>query len=393
MGCRALLACALLAAALLAGDPGALAGRHAEPGVTATELLLGATVPLTGPASADAAAARGADAYFRWVNARGGVHGRKIVYRYVDDASDPAQTLEVTRRLVEEDGVLALFNSYGTEQSLAVRDYATGLGVPQLFVDSGASTFGRDYRRYQSTIGFRPSYAAEGRIYGLYLARTRPRARVAVLVGDDADGRELVAGLSRGLAGSGAKVVATQPAALDVTPQIGELNASRADVLAVFAPPSVARQAFAAARRLAWRPLTLVSSNAGTAALRPPEGAVSLTYLKDPSDKRWAEDAGMRLFRSILSRYAKGANARDGRHVYGMAVAHTLVRVLRAAGPAPTRAGVLARTRLLRDPSNPFLLPGITVRTSATDRFPIEQAQLRRWSNGSWRPFGGLWAS
>ncbi|HWN20609.1 MAG TPA: ABC transporter substrate-binding protein [Gaiellaceae bacterium] len=385
---------AALVAALIVGLPGAFARPAAEPGITATEILLGGTASLTGPLSASAAVVRGAEAYFRWVNGRGGVHGRRIVYRYVDDASDAAQAAQATRHLVEENGVFALVNSTGTEQGLAARGYLNGVGVPQLFVASGASAFGRDYRRYPWTIGFGPSLHAEGRIYGAYLARTRPRARVAVLVQNDADERELLAGLRRGLGRSRAKVVGTQrfdPAAPELAAQVASLKASGADVLAVFAPARVAGQVFAAAARLVWRPLTLVASSA-TAAPGVPQGAVSLAYLKDPGDPRWAEDAGARLYRSILSRYAKGANARDLLHAHGMAVAYTVVRVLRVAGPEPTRASLLAAARSLRDASNPFLLPGIAVRTSRTDPFPLEQGVLQRRSGRSWRLFGGLWS-
>ena len=384
---------AALVAALVVGLPGALARPAAEPGITPTGILLGGTASLTGPLAASAAVVHGADAYFRWVNARGGVHGRRIAYRYVDDASDAAQATQATRQLVEEDGVFALVGSTGTEQGLAARGYLNGAGVPQLFVASAAAALSHDYRRYPWTIGFAPSHDAEGRIYGAYLARTRPRARVAVLAQDDVDGRELLAALRRGLGRSRAKVIAAQrvePAAPDVAAQVATLHASGADVLAVFASARVTGQVFAAAARLAWRPLALVGS-AATAAPRVPQGAVSLAYLKDAADPRWADDAGARLYRSIMSRYAKGRSARDLLHAHGMAVAYTLVQVLRAAGPEPTRAGVRAATRRLRDASNPFLLPGIAVRTSRTDPFPVEQGVLQRRSGRSWRLFGGLW--
>ena len=387
------LAGAALVAALLVGLPGAFARPAAEPGITETEILLGGTVSLTGPSSAAARVARGAGAYVRWVNARGGVHGRKLVLRVLDDASDPVQSAELTRQLVEEDGVFALFGSAGTEQSLAVRGYLNRLGVPQLFVASGATALGRDHRRFPWTIGFGPSHDAEGRIYGRYLARTRPRARIAVLLQDDVDGRELLAGLRRGLGRAGASVVAaerTGPGAPDLAAQLASLEAAGADVLAVFVPPSVARRVFAASASLAWQPLMILGS-AAAAAPRPPQGAVSLAFVKDPADPRWADDPGMGLARTVLGRHAKGAGAHDLLHVHGLAAAHTLVTVLRAAGPEPTRAGVLARVRRLRDASNPFLLPGIVVRTGPGDGFPLEQGVLRRRSGGSWRLFGGLW--
>jgi branched-chain amino acid transport system substrate-binding protein len=261
--------------------------------------------------------------------------------------------------------------------------------VPQLFVASGATTFGRDFKQYPWTIGFQPSYRAEGWIYGRYLARTKPGARVGVLVQNDDYGKELLAGLKQGIARSKVKVVATQPFEVtdaDVQSQITQLKASRADVLALFARSHHASQGFAIANRLGWRPLTVTSgSNKGV------EGSISIVFLKDPADAKWRSDAAMKLYRSIMSRFAQGANQMDVNHVHGMAAAYELVKVLRSAGTNPTRASVMAQTRKLTDPSNPFLLPGLTVETSAKERFPIEQAQLQRWSKGRWTSFGGLW--
>jgi branched-chain amino acid transport system substrate-binding protein len=173
-----------LAAMLALSAAAARAGteqRAADPGVTPTSLLLGGTTPLSGTASAYAAVARGADAYFKYVNARGGVFRRKLSYTYVDDAYNPAQTVQATRQLVEQDHVFAIFNSLGTEQNLAIREYLNAGKVPQLFVASGATTWGRDAAKYPQTVGFQPSYQAEGWVYGTFLARTKPRARVAVL--------------------------------------------------------------------------------------------------------------------------------------------------------------------------------------------------------------------
>jgi len=175
---RTLAAPFALVAVLLVAFPAAVAGTErqtAAPGVTPTSLLLGGTAPLSGTASAYGSVARGADAYFKYVNARGGVHKRTITYRYVDDAYDPAQTVVATRRLVEQDKVFAIFNSLGTEHNLATREYLNASKVPQLFVASGATTWGRDAARYPQTIGFQPSYQAEGWVYGTYLARTKPR--------------------------------------------------------------------------------------------------------------------------------------------------------------------------------------------------------------------------
>ena len=398
---RLVLSMLMLAGAIATG---ATAASGADPGISAKTILLGGTSPLSGPASAYASVARGADAYFKYLNARGGVNGRTIAYKYVDDAYNPAQTVQATRQLVEQDKVFAVFNSLGTEHNVATRDYLNQQKVPQLFVASGATTFGRDHRRYPYTIGFQPSYQAEGWIYGTYLARTKPGARIAVLFQNDDYGKDLMTGLRQGIARSKVKIVAAQGyevTATDVQSQIAKLKASGANTLALFATPKFAIQGYVFANRLGWRPLVFnnaVSSASNIMTLasegntnKAVENSVSIAFLKDPTDPKWRTDAAMRLYRSVLAKYARGANAKDVYHVYGMAVAHETARVLKATGKNPTRAALVAQLRKLNDASNPFLLPGIAIKTSGTERFPIEQALLQRWSKGSWQSFGGLW--
>jgi branched-chain amino acid transport system substrate-binding protein len=405
----ALIALALAGITALAALPGAFARTSApaaDPGVTASSILLGGTSPLTGPAAAYASVARGAKAYFDSVNAKGGVAKRKIEYKIVDDGYNPVQTVQAVRRLVEEDKVFAVFNSLGTEHNLAIRDYLNQAKVPQLFAASGATTWGRDAAEYPWTIGFQPSYQAEGWIYGQYIAKTKRKAKIAVLFQNDDYGRDLLVGLKRGLARSGSKVIAAQPyevTSSDVQSQIVKLKASRADTLAIFATPLFAIQAFVYANRLGWRPLVINNGVSGTTNVmtvaseggknKTVEGTVSTTVLKDPIDPRWKKDPGMKLYRSLMARYAKGANANDGYHVYGMAVAYETVSLLKRLGANPTRARLMAAARSIKDPSNPFLLPGIVVQTGKGDNFPIQQAQLQRWTKGHWVPLGGLWAS
>jgi branched-chain amino acid transport system substrate-binding protein len=398
---RVVLAMLVLAGALATG---ATAASSADPGVTGKTILLGGTSPLSGTASAYASVARGADAYFKYVNDRGGVNGRSITYKVVDDAYNPSQTVTATRQLVEQDKVFAIFNSLGTEHNVATRAYLNANKVPQLFVASGATTFGRDYKQYPWTIGFQPSYRAEGWIYGKYLARSKPGAKVAVLLQNDDYGKDLMAGLKQGIARSKVKVVAAQPyevTATDVQAQVAKLKASGADVLALFATPRFAIQSYVFANRLGWRPLIInnaVSSASNVMTLaseggsnKAVENSISIVFLKDPTDAKWRNDPAIKLYRTVMARYAKGANVKDVYHVYGMAAAHEAVRVLKAAGKTPTRAAVMTQARQLTDASNPFLLPGIAIKTTATDRFPIEQSLLQRWSKGSWQSFGGLW--
>ena len=381
----------------------ASAGGSATPGVTSKQILIGGTTPLSGPASAYAAVAKGADAYFKYVNARGGVFGRSIKYKYVDDAYDPSQTIQKTRDLVQNDKVYAIYNTLGTEQNLAVRSYLNQLKVPQLLVASGASTWGNDYKRYPWTIGYQPSYKGEAALYGRYIAKSRPTARIGVLYQNDGYGKELVAGLQRGL-GKKAKLIVSKQGYdvtdTDVKSQVARLKSKRANTLMVFATPKFAIQSYSSARLLGWRPLVFVNvvasaSNTMTIASlasskQQTEGSISLAFLKDPINPRWTNDKAVKLFRTILKKYNGGEGLTDYYNVYGMSSAFTFFDALKHAVKNPTRASVMRAVTHLNERSNPFVLPGVSVRTTSTDHFPIAQARLQRYHNGHWVYFGPL---
>jgi branched-chain amino acid transport system substrate-binding protein len=397
---RALLAAAL--AALAFSIPGAFGGGVATPGVSADSILLGGTVPLSGPEAAFGVVAAGADAYFKYVNARGGVLRRTIKYEYLDDAYDPGQTVVQTRRLVEENKVFAIFNSVGTEQVLAVRPYLTQQGVPQLFVGSGLTRLGREYKQHPWTIGYLVDFAAEGKVFGSYIAKTKPQARIAVLYEASDYGRELLAGLQRGLNGK-AKIVAketynvTDP---DVSSPIATLRGSNADTLILFALPKQTIQTFVSIDKLGWHPKVFITSVSIDPAVMQiarlntskatTEGAMSLAFLKDPTNVRWAKDPGVKLYFQIMKRYAPKADPKAVAHFYGMAAAHTMVDTLRHAGKNLTRQSLMNAATHLNERDNPFLIPGIVVRTTPTFRFPITQVQLYRYQGGLWRPQGSL---
>ncbi|HET6601885.1 MAG TPA: ABC transporter substrate-binding protein [Gaiella sp.] len=405
---RIAFALTALVLTLATGVTAALAGptrSSADPGVTPTSILLGTTSPLSGAASAYASVARGADAYFKYVNARGGVNGRKIVDTIVDDGYNPAQTVQATRQLVEQDKVFAVFNGLGTEQNLAVRDYLNAQKVPQLFAASGATVFGTEAAKYPYTIGLQPSYQAEGWVLGKYLARTQGAAKVAVLFQNDDYGKDLLNGLKKGIERSRVRVAAAQPyevTASDVQSQIAKLRSSGANVFAVFATPKFAIQAYVYANKLGWKPklsltnavssasnIMQLASEGGTNKVV--EGSVSIVFLKDPTDPKWKKDAAMKLYRSIMKRYAPSANANDVYHVYGMAAAWTAVEAIRKAGKNLTRDGLVKVVAAMNLSGNPFLLPGIGLKTGPGDHFPIEQMLLQRWHKGTWKSFGGIW--
>ena len=377
-------------------------GAASETGITSTQVVIGGTTPLSGPASAYQSVAKGAAAYFRYVNAKGGVNKRKIKYIYKDDAYDPSKTIDKTRELVQQDKVFAIFNSLGTEQNLATRAYLNASKVPQLFVASGGTTFGKDYKQYPYTIGYQPNYRAEGTIYGRYVAKTSPKARIGVLYQNDDFGKDLLTGLRNGLGKKAKQIVSKQGYEVtdsDVQSQMARLKAAKVNTLMVFATPLFTIQSFVYAHKLGWTPkvyVNAVSSAANIMGLakagagqKQTEGSISIVFLKDPTDAHWAKDAGVKLYRSIMKRY-QGGNPNDVYAVYGMSVAHTFVAALKKAGKNPTRVGIMKAATSLNVKNDPFLLPGITVKTSATDHFPLDQAKLQRYHNGHWVSFGGL---
>jgi branched-chain amino acid transport system substrate-binding protein len=387
--------------ALAAGATGALAGSAETPGVTATQILIGGTAPISGEASSAKAVADGAAAYFKYVGAK--INGRSVDYKYLDDGYDPSQTVQDVRQLVEQDGVFAIYNTLGTNNNLAIRDYLNQQQVPQLFVASGANTWGADYKKYPWTIGFIPSYVLEGRVLGRYIVKTRPKAKIGVLFQDDAYGHDLVSGLKKGLGKKAGQIVSQvgyDPSAADVSSQVAQIKASKADTFMIFAFGKFAIQAFVAANKLGWHPQVFVNAVASSASVMGiadlaakavTRGAISIVFGKDPSDPRWKKDKGLALERQILKKYGPaGADPKNGYYVAGMASAFTLVDTLRRAGKSLTRASVMKAATSLNERSNPFVLPGIVIKTTSSDHFPIEQVSLQRWTKGHWSIFGGL---
>jgi branched-chain amino acid transport system substrate-binding protein len=369
---------------------------------TAT-ILVGGTAPLSGPASEYyAPVAKGAQAYIAYVNAHGGVYGRRIEYKIVDDAYDPARTAQETRKLVEQDQVLAIFNSVGTEHALTVRPYLNQVGVPQLFVGTGARKIIQARKQYPWTLGYFPSFYGEGALYGRYIAAHSPTAKVAVLYENDDYGKELRDGLQKSLHGRGmiAGIASYEPADAEVSAQIASLKATHANTLALFAGPQQSIQAFLAAQELGWQPHWYVSAVSidpslmneialSTSKTRT-EGVIGSTFLKVATDPRLTGDRGAKLYKSIMKSYCDGCDPNALAHIYGMAAAYTMVDALTHAGKNPSRASLLRAATHLIETSNPFLQPGITLKTSATDYAPFEQLRMLRYHNGRWNPFGTM---
>jgi branched-chain amino acid transport system substrate-binding protein len=372
----------------------------ASPGVTNTQILLGGTGPLTGAESAYEPVLSGANAYFKYVNAHGGVYGRKIVYRYLDDAYDPARTVSLTQQLVEQDGVFAIFNTIGTEHALAIRDYLNKRKVPELLAGTGAAAIATQHATYPWTIGLLPGFVGEGAIYGKRIAAAAPGSKVAVLYEDSVYGKELLAGLRKGLGPAASSIVGTQsyvPTEPTVASQVLSLKSTGADTFVIFALPTQAISAMVGASRVGWTPKEYVSSvsidpavmkivklNAGATA---GDGAISTAFLHDPTNPTQQKAPGVVLYEQIMKRYLPNEDPKAVAHLYGMMAAYAMVDALRHAGRNPTRAGLLAAATHLRE-TNPFLLPGITIATSPQDYYPIGSTYLVRYGNGYWNVLG-----
>jgi len=390
-------------AALVLFVPAAGSRPAGAPGITKTQILIGGTVPLSGQASSFGAIGPAANAYFKYVNAHGGVHGRKIKYLYRDDGYDPSRTFELTRELVEQDKVFAIFNTVGTEHTLAIRGYLNALKVPEVFAGTGAAKVGRGYKQFPWTMGYLPSFEGEGAIYGRYVVKHRPKARIAVLYENSDYGKDLLNGLQRGLGKLRSRIVAKQSyevTDVDIGSQIARLRSSKADTFMVFALPLFALQAFGDAYKLGWYPRFFVSAVSieptimGIARTnthgRETNNALSFAFVKDPTSPVWKRDPATALYKKILKRYDKGGRVSDVYNWYGMTVAYSMVDALRHAGRNPTRQSFMRAVTHMNERSNPFLLPGVFVRTSPTNYFPIAKARMVRYRKDLWVLFGPL---
>ena len=399
-----------LVAALAFTVSGAL-GSSSETGVTSKVVKIGGTFPLTGPASAYAPIAPAMKAYFAWINARKGpdgkrgVYGRQIQFIIYDDAYNPANTVQLTRKLVEEDKVFAIVGQLGTEPVLAVRPYLNQREVPQALVSTGATEWGTEWKEFPWTIGWEPDYVAEGRIYGLQIKKNQAGKKIAVLYQNDAYGKDYLYGLKIALGANYAKanIVAEEPyevTAPDVRSQMARIRASGADVFLIFATPKFAIQSYVFGKALGFKPSTTyinhVSATAAylnaavaTAGADYVNGSISVAWLKDPSNPANDGDAAVKEYKQLMAKYLPSANATNALYFYGFAKGETFVQALYKAGKNPTRASLMNALLSLND-KNRFALPGVLQKTSKKDHFVFSQMQLERFSNGVWTRFGSL---
>jgi branched-chain amino acid transport system substrate-binding protein len=409
MGMKGKLLAVLAGTALVAGVAVTTAfGSHsATPGVTATEIKIGGTFPLTGFASLYKTIPAAEKAYFDYINARGGVNGRKISFEILDDSYDPSKTVPLAQQLVEKDNVFAVFGSLGTAPALATWGYLNSHKVPQALVATGDSYWGFSRAKYPWTIGWQPDYPGEAKVYGRYIAANMPNAKIGVLYQNDAYGKNYYAGLRVGLGSKKGNVVdaesydATNPS---VTQQILALKSKGADTFVVFATPTPTITALATATKVGWDPtatfINNVSANrlfllAAAAAGAKVDGIISTNYTASSTTQ--PNLPGVKLAGALINQYAPALQqsfARgDANIMYGFGVAWTFVYALQHAGKNLTRASLMAALHNLNTSKNPFVYPGISLQTSAKDNFPIEQEIMIKWAGGAtgdWKPFGKL---
>jgi branched-chain amino acid transport system substrate-binding protein len=384
----------------LSASPAAFAQKQYDPGATDTEIKIGQTVPFSGPASAYASIGKTQAAYFNMINEQGGVNGRKINLIQYDDAYSPPKAVEQVRKLVESDEVLLTFQIIGTPSNAAVQKYLNGKKVPQLFAATGASKF-TDPKNFPWTLGFNPNYFVEGRIYGQYVLKNYPNAKVGVLYQNDDLGRDYLSGIKSGL-GDKASTMIVAEASYEVSDptvdsQILKLKAAGADVLFDASTPKFAAQTIKKTAELGWKPVHILDINATSvgavmqpAGLDASKGVISVNYGKDPLDPSWKDDPGMKRYFDFMAKYYPDGDKNSGFNAYGYGTAQLLVHVLKQCGDNLTRESIMKQATNLKDVQLDLALPGIIANTTPNDYRVNKQLQMMRFNGERWEMFGPI---
>jgi branched-chain amino acid transport system substrate-binding protein len=394
----AALSTVVIAFAAMSGS--ALAQKKYDTGATDTEIKIGNIMPYSGPASAYGVIGKIEDAYFKMINEQGGINGRKINFISYDDGYSPPKAVEQARKLVESDEVLLVFSPLGTPSNSAIQKYLNSKKVPQLFVATGATKFG-DSKDFPWTMGWQPPYQSEGKIYAKYLLKEKPDAKIAIMYQNDDFGKDLLKGLKDGLGDKASSMIVAEESYEVSEPTIDshivKLKSSGADVFFSMTTPKFSAQSIKKVAEIGWKPMYF-QSNVGAsvgAVLQPAgfenaQGILSAAYAKDGADAQWDNDEGMKKFYAFLAKYAPDANKADGSVVFGYGQAQTMVQVLKQAGDNLTRENIMKQAASLKNFAPDTLLPGVTINTSATDFYPIEQLQMMRFKGQKWDLFGPI---
>ena len=393
---RALIAS--VAISIVAASPAAAQKKY-DPGASDTEIRIGNIMPYSGPASAYGTIGKAQAAYFRMINEQGGINGRKITFISYDDAYSPPKTVEQARKLVEGDEVLLIFSSLGTASNSAIHKYMNAKKVPQLFVATGATKWG-DPKNFPWTMGFQPNYQSEGRIYAKFILEHRAAGKIAVLFQNDDYGKDVLKGLKDGLGARTSMIIAEMPyetADPTVDSQIVRLKASGADIFVNISTPKFAAQAIKKVAELGWKPLHILNNVSGSigSVLRPAgfensKGILSTAYFKDQTDPALANDPGVKEWTAFMDKYYPEGDKTNSSNVSAYTTARLLVQVLKQCGDNLTRENVMRQAASLKKVDLGMLLPGITVSTSPTDFFPLEELQMRRFNGEGWENFGPI---
>jgi branched-chain amino acid transport system substrate-binding protein len=396
--CLKLAAAGALIAALTMSA--AAAEKKYDTGATDTEIKIGQTVPLSGPASAYATVGKAQAAYVKMINDQGGVNGRKINLIQYDDAYSPPKTVEQVRKLVESDEVLLTFQIIGTAPNAAVEKYLNIKKVPQLFAATGAARF-TDPKHFPWTMGFNPNYFVEGRIYGQYILKEHPDAKVGALYQNDDLGKDYLAGIKAGLGDKAAKMIVIEASYElsdpTVDSQILKIKDAGADLVFSATTPKQAAQAIKKIAELGWHPIHIVDINANSmnATLKPAgienaKGLISVGYVKDPLEDTYKNDPGVKEYLTFMEKYFPDGDKGSNFNVYGYITAELMVKVLKQCGDDLTRENVLQQAAHLDHVALGMLLPGITISTSPTDYRVNKQLQMIQFDGERWQNIGGI---
>jgi len=390
---RSIVLAPLAAAAASVLPRAAFAQKKYGPGVTDTEIKIGQTIAYSGPASAYGQLGRAEAAYFKFLNDKGGINGRKINFITVDDGFSPPKAVEQTRRLVEQEEVALMFGMLGTPLNTATRPYLNQKKVPQLFIAAGSETFAQP-DKFPWTMGWQPTLHIESMFYAKNILATRPNAKIGVLYQDDDFGKELLNGLKEGLGAKANQVIAAESfQATDPTvdSQLITLKGKDVDTLMLFTYAKQAAQAIRKISEMGWKPETylhLGSASIGAtltpAGLDKSVGIKTAGFMKDATDKQWANDAELKPFFEWFKKYMPEANINDSLNLAGWAYAQTIEQVLRQCGDDLTRENIVKQAANLKDFRNPALLPGSLINTSPTDYRVIEYMKLQRFNGTVW---------
>jgi branched-chain amino acid transport system substrate-binding protein len=377
----------------------ALAQKKYDTGATDTEIKIGNIMPYSGPASAYGVIGKTEEAYFKMINAEGGINGRKINFITYDDGYSPPKAVEQARKLVESDEVLFVFNPLGTPSNSAIQKYMNAKKVPQLFVATGAAKW-NDPKEFPWTMGWQPSYQAEARIYAKFLLKEKPDAKIAIMYQNDDFGKDYLKGLKEGLGAKASMLIAEESYETSeptIDNHVVKLKATGADVFLNIATPKFAAQAIKKAAEIEWKALqivTNVSASVGSvikpAGFENAQGILSAAYAKDGADSQWDNDPGMKKLYAFTEKYYPDANKLDANVVYGFGVSQTMVKVLQMCGDNLTRENVMKQAASLKDFAPDTMLPGVKLNTSATDFAPIEQLRMQRFKGEKWELFGDV---